>query len=480
MTTNSIEQLTPRERSVLELVARGLSNDGIGEALTISSKTVEGTLRSVFLKLGLGYAAPTENRRVKAALCFLDATGERDAAGARLSRDLRDLMATAPFDSLASMLERRSVEAGEQSWVLRATAAWYATIHEDLPQAGRLARRAVEMASKSELGRVITRGMTSVLDAFQGLAPINHDRLDEMMSAMLAQSDQTGERAHLCANLEVPNWLTFADRFADADALTARFIEHESLDIREQIGLLCCQVEADLRRGRWDQAESSLVEVLKMSGLSGIASGYADSLGARVQALRGDSVASRAHLVRSRATGIDRGDRSTLWRADAAECSLLLGCGQHRAAAALADALHAARTDGGLCLPSVRGWDLDAIEALHRCGRPDMARTLVNALASDVDLTQSRSGGAVLCATRGLLAGSDGLDDLQRAASEFRAMGTPFELARVQLMIAEATVEAAPLIASDAAQSALTLFEALRSEHWSATARALLARLDND
>jgi len=67
-----LDELTAREREVLELMAQGLSNRGICEKLVISPKTVETHVNSIFLKLDL---MPTqdEHRRVLAVLKFLRA-----------------------------------------------------------------------------------------------------------------------------------------------------------------------------------------------------------------------------------------------------------------------------------------------------------------------------------------------------------------------------------------------------------------------
>lgn len=62
-----LQHLTPREREVLELMARGLSNAAICQELHLSVKTVEPLIGTVFRKLGL-HADPTVNRRVLAAL----------------------------------------------------------------------------------------------------------------------------------------------------------------------------------------------------------------------------------------------------------------------------------------------------------------------------------------------------------------------------------------------------------------------------
>jgi DNA-binding NarL/FixJ family response regulator len=65
-----LEELTPREREVLELMAQGLSNRGICEKLFVSPKTVETHVNSIFGKLEL-VPAPDEHRRVLAVLAFL-------------------------------------------------------------------------------------------------------------------------------------------------------------------------------------------------------------------------------------------------------------------------------------------------------------------------------------------------------------------------------------------------------------------------
>jgi DNA-binding NarL/FixJ family response regulator len=65
-----LERLTERERRVLELMAQGLSNQALSEELFLSLRTVEGHVRSIFLKLDL-QQDERENRRVLAVLRFL-------------------------------------------------------------------------------------------------------------------------------------------------------------------------------------------------------------------------------------------------------------------------------------------------------------------------------------------------------------------------------------------------------------------------
>ena len=65
-----LDELTPRERSVLELMAEGRSNAAIGERLGLTEKTVEGHVRIILSKLGLEPDAG-DHRRVLAVLTFL-------------------------------------------------------------------------------------------------------------------------------------------------------------------------------------------------------------------------------------------------------------------------------------------------------------------------------------------------------------------------------------------------------------------------
>ena len=65
-----IDELSPREREVLELMAEGRSNAGICAKLFLSSKTVETHVSSIFNKLRLAQA-PDDHRRVLAVLAYL-------------------------------------------------------------------------------------------------------------------------------------------------------------------------------------------------------------------------------------------------------------------------------------------------------------------------------------------------------------------------------------------------------------------------
>ena len=66
-----IEQLTPREREVLGLMAEGRSNGAIAAELVVSERAVEKHVTGIFSKLDLG-ASSEDHRRVLAVLRFLD------------------------------------------------------------------------------------------------------------------------------------------------------------------------------------------------------------------------------------------------------------------------------------------------------------------------------------------------------------------------------------------------------------------------
>jgi serine/threonine-protein kinase PknK len=69
-TDDPVEDLSPREREVLSLMAEGRSNAGICAKLFLSPKTVETHVNSIFTKLRLAQA-PDDHRRVLAVLAYL-------------------------------------------------------------------------------------------------------------------------------------------------------------------------------------------------------------------------------------------------------------------------------------------------------------------------------------------------------------------------------------------------------------------------
>ncbi|SDU82379.1 response regulator transcription factor [Arcanobacterium phocae] len=76
--STALAALTPREREVLELMARGLSNAQIQADLFLSAAAVSKHVANIFSKLGL--APGEENRRVRAVLTYLTETGGAGAA----------------------------------------------------------------------------------------------------------------------------------------------------------------------------------------------------------------------------------------------------------------------------------------------------------------------------------------------------------------------------------------------------------------
>ncbi len=65
-----LDDLTPRERQVLALIAQGLSNAGIARELVVTVAAIERHVTSIFDKLGLNQT-PEAHRRVLAVLTYL-------------------------------------------------------------------------------------------------------------------------------------------------------------------------------------------------------------------------------------------------------------------------------------------------------------------------------------------------------------------------------------------------------------------------
>lgn len=71
LSSQRLDTLTPREREVLALMARGASNCDIEAELVLTAGAVSKHIANVFMKLG--FAPDDENRRVKAVLTWLRA-----------------------------------------------------------------------------------------------------------------------------------------------------------------------------------------------------------------------------------------------------------------------------------------------------------------------------------------------------------------------------------------------------------------------
>jgi len=67
---SALDELTPRERTVLTLIAEGRSNRAIAKQLHLSARAIERHVQGIFEKLGLP-ATEDDNRRVLAVLALL-------------------------------------------------------------------------------------------------------------------------------------------------------------------------------------------------------------------------------------------------------------------------------------------------------------------------------------------------------------------------------------------------------------------------
>jgi DNA-binding NarL/FixJ family response regulator len=68
-----LDELSDREREILELMAQGRSNQGISERLVVSPRTIESHVRTILQKLDLA-PADDDHRRVLAVLAYLRAS----------------------------------------------------------------------------------------------------------------------------------------------------------------------------------------------------------------------------------------------------------------------------------------------------------------------------------------------------------------------------------------------------------------------
>jgi DNA-binding NarL/FixJ family response regulator len=65
-----LDELTPREREVLALIAEGYSNKAVAAQLVVTERAVEKHVTNIFGKLGFG-STPEHHRRVLAVLAYL-------------------------------------------------------------------------------------------------------------------------------------------------------------------------------------------------------------------------------------------------------------------------------------------------------------------------------------------------------------------------------------------------------------------------
>jgi DNA-binding NarL/FixJ family response regulator len=68
--TSPLNELTNREREVLRGMAEGKNNASIGKDLVVTERSVEKSINSIFMKLGLTWE-PAVHKRVKAVILYL-------------------------------------------------------------------------------------------------------------------------------------------------------------------------------------------------------------------------------------------------------------------------------------------------------------------------------------------------------------------------------------------------------------------------
>ena len=71
-TSPPVEPLTDREREVLTFAAAGMTNRGIGAQLSISDRTVQGHLASIYAKLGVGSRTEAVTKALKIGAIHLE------------------------------------------------------------------------------------------------------------------------------------------------------------------------------------------------------------------------------------------------------------------------------------------------------------------------------------------------------------------------------------------------------------------------
>ena len=76
---SALEQLTQRQREILDLIAAGYTNSAIAERLVLSPRTIENRLNQLYRELGLAADQHELNPRVRAALLYLRESSETAA-----------------------------------------------------------------------------------------------------------------------------------------------------------------------------------------------------------------------------------------------------------------------------------------------------------------------------------------------------------------------------------------------------------------
>ncbi len=359
---------------------------------------------------------------------------------------VRELMSSAPFDTVAMVLERRAHRDRSTAPLLLAAASWCAVIRDDIVEARRLAAQAVGVvrgAVDAAHLRPIVVGLADVIDAMGGARPFEPAALDRIAELFLTETgDAPGRlRSELAWMLEVPNWFTFADRYDDASRmLDGRLADLDPAPDRyERVSVWCCLAELEFRRGRWDSARQSSLAAIEAAVEMGDDAGYAHALAARIEAGRAHSASCEEHIRTAWALSLKRGDRSTQWRVVGAEAFAAASLADWTRVRGLLEPL-IERGDGvGVRLASVRLWDGDYLESLVRLDERDAARRRLQLLEDEHAAVPTRwtSGliGRVAALTAPDPATAIGL--ATDSVATFDSIGAVFEAARSRLVLGE-------------------------------------------
>lgn len=430
-------RLTPRETSILHLMSLGFSNQGIAVQLHLSVKTVEGTSRSAFLKLGLVEEHADENRRVLAIRRYqeLRTTGEQpplylDEAGLFAATLLDEI--PRDYDELVATLEARA-DTTEQPWAMWAMAAWSAVIADDLPTAARCAAHASQRAAlHGKYPVLITAAMEHVIAVAAGSARIDHDLLDSL-AGMIAPDAPCVAGAlvdTMDSIVEFSHWMVFCDRNNDARRFIARARKPvgDHLDATREFTANGAEAEICLRTGEWRRVLELVEPVIATSEYD---AAYYRALAARASTMAGDHERAEHEIHIGKAAATVRNDRTSLRRLQAAEGVLRLRTGAPAEAAVALRRLRDSLDPRAAVLPSLNPWHAELVEALVLCGELDEAAAMTAVIGAIADATGSEWANALHLRCQGLTTAepAEAAALLDLAAARFGALRGTYEQA---------------------------------------------------
>lgn len=359
---------------------------------------------------------------------------------------VRELMSSAPFDTVATVLERRAHRDRSTAPLLLAAASWCAVIRDDIGEARRLAAQAVGVVRSSidsaHLSPIVI-GLADVIDAMGGARPFDPSALDRIAELFLTEThDAAGRlRSELAWMLEVPNWFTFADRYDDASRmLDGRLADLDPApDVYERVSVWCCLAELEFRRGRWDSARQSSLAAIDAAMEMGDDAGYAHALAARIEAGRGHPANCDEHVRTAWALSIKRGDRSTQWRVVGAEAFAAASTADWTRVRGLLGPLVERGETAGVRLASIRLWDGDYLESLVRLDERAEARRCLDLLAAENAAVPTRWTSGLIERISALTTSepTTAIGRAEESVATFESIGAVFEAARSRLVLAE-------------------------------------------